>query len=374
MVAFRDSDGRAGLLQERCPHRGASLFFGRNEEGGLRCLYHGWKMDVDGKILDTPCEPLESMMKHHVRAMAYPTVERGDVVWAYLGPIEKQPPFPEYWWMTLPTTQRTVGKIDYACNYLQGIEGTTDSAHTPILHSGFAQLHWSEEQIREAERRTGVSTDIHPGYDMDDTPFGFRYASTRADPTDPARKLVRVTPVVLPFSVYLVDVPHMFVPADDEHPWLFDVRTRSGRPVDRERALANRGERVGVDLTPDHRKLRNLQNNYLQDRQAMRERREDWSYSGIPWGKPHQDMLVTESMGPIYDRQGEHPGVHDVVVMRLREVMLAALHRFMDTGEVPAQDRSIRWDRIVGEVRSIPIDAPWDTIEVYAGDVPVEVR
>ena len=115
--------------------------------------------------------------------------------------------------MSLAPTHRAVGKIDYACNYLQGIEGTTDSGHTPVLHAGFPLLHWSEEQVRDAERRTGVTTDIHPGYDMDDTAFGFRYASTRADPSDPSQKLVRVTPVVLPFSIYLEHVPHMFVPA-----------------------------------------------------------------------------------------------------------------------------------------------------------------
>ena len=146
------------------------------------------------------------------------------------------------------------------------------------------------------------------------------------------------------------------------------MRTRSGRPIDRERALASRGERVGIDLTADHRKLRTLQNNYRQDRQAMRERREDWSYSGIPWGKPHQDILVTESMGPIYDRQSEHLGVHDVVVLRLRQVMLATLRRFMESGETPATDPSIRWGGIVGEVRSLPINAPWDTIEVFQED------
>src|SRR5438876_10193039 len=134
LIAFRDTDGRAGVMQERCPHRGASLFFGRNEEGGLRCLYHGWKVDVTGKVLDTPCEPAESMMKQMVRHAAYPVIERGDVVWAYLGPLEKQPAFPDYWWTQVPANQRAVGKVDYQCNYLQGLEGVTDGSHSGVLH------------------------------------------------------------------------------------------------------------------------------------------------------------------------------------------------------------------------------------------------
>lgn len=366
LIAFRDTDGRAGVLQERCPHRGASLFFARNEEGGLRCLYHGWKIAVDGQILDTPCEPVESMLKHVVRANAYPTYERGDVVWAYLGPADKQPPLPDYWWMSLNKSQLAVGKIDYACSYLQGVEGTTDSAHNNALHSGFAYMHWTEEQIRQLEE-TGFPL-VHmrrdQRHEMVNTPYGFRYGVTRLDPADPAgHHVISMTPFILPWSVYLDYSPHMFVPADDEHTWLFDVRTRGGRPLDREKELAARGERVGIDLGPDHRKLRTLQMSYLQDRKAMRERKESWSYSGMPWGKPIQDMSVTESMGPIYDRQGEHLGVHDAMVIRLRECLLSALRRFMESGETPATDPSIAWSQIRGGAVVVPIDTPWSAVE-----------
>src|SRR2546428_3078128 len=165
LIAFRDTEGRAGVMQERCPHRGASLFFGRNEEGGIRCLYHGWKVDVDGKVLDTPCEPAESMIKHHVVHAAYPVVERGDVVWAYLGPKEKQPPFPNYWWTNVPASQRVVGKIDYACNYLQTVEGTVSDGHNAALHAGFTLMHWPKEQIDKLNgvRQVGfLGTFSHP--------------------------------------------------------------------------------------------------------------------------------------------------------------------------------------------------------------------
>jgi phthalate 4,5-dioxygenase len=366
LIAFRDNDGRPGVMQERCPHRGASLFFGRNEEGGLRCLYHGWKIAVDGTVLDTPCEPVESMIKYHVRANAYPTYERADVVWAYLGPADQTPPFPDYWWMSLDKSQLVVGKIDYACSYLQGVEGTTDSAHNNALHAGFEYMGWSEEQIRQLEEKGYPLVRIPRDQknEIVNTAYGFRYGVVRPDLSDPGgHHTISMTPVILPWSVYLDYSPHMFVPADDEHTWLFDVRTRGGRPFDREKELASRGELVGSDLAPDHRKLRTLQMNYLQDRKAMRERRESWSYSGLPWGKPIQDMAVTESMGPIYDRQGEHLGVHDAMVVQLRERLLSSLRRFMETGETPATDPSIEWSKIRGGTAIVPIDTPWSEVE-----------
>src|SRR5581483_453147 len=224
LVAFRDSAGQVGIMPERCPHRGASLIFARNEEGGLRCLYHGWKIAADGKVLDPPCEPAESMIKHHVRHGAYPVVERAAIVWTYLGPREKQPAFPDYWWTQLPDEQRCVGKVDYECNYLQGMEGTTDSAHNNALHAGFEMMHWSEEQI-QALVATGfplVRIPRDARYEIEDTPYGFRYGGSYPDASNPqGRKVVSMTPVLLPFHVYLQDFPHMFVPADDGHTWLY---------------------------------------------------------------------------------------------------------------------------------------------------------
>jgi phenylpropionate dioxygenase-like ring-hydroxylating dioxygenase large terminal subunit len=241
LIAFRDTEGRPGVMQERCPHRGASLYFGRVEEGGIRCLYHGWKVAVDGEILDTPCEPLESMMKHVIRARAYPIYERAQVVWAYFGPPEHQPPYPNYWWMDLDESRMVVGKIDYACNYLQGVEGTTDSAHNNALHAGFEYMGWSEEQIQELVKKgyplVRIPRDTQ--HEIVTTPYGFRYGVTRPDRSVPAdHKVVSMTPVILPWSIYLDYSPHMFVPSDDEHTWLFDVRTRGGRPIDAQKELA----------------------------------------------------------------------------------------------------------------------------------------
>ncbi|MPZ15669.1 MAG: Rieske 2Fe-2S domain-containing protein [Chloroflexi bacterium] len=366
-VGFRDSDGRVGVMEEHCPHRGASLFFGRNEAGGLRCLYHGWKMDVHGTVLETPCEPAESRMRFHVKHAAYPVVEQGDVVWTYLGPPDKQPPFPNFWWTTVPPENRCVGKIDYACNYLQAIEGAIEHIHGDVLHSGHDLMHWSEEQIHKLDAAYYGFRPTARHYENCDTPYGFRFAGIK--PADGDQKSVNVTPFVVPFHVLLAGSPHMFVPMDDEHTWYFDVRAGTRRTVDRAQALSERGEVVGVDVTPDRRKIRTLQNNYLQDRRAMRERQAHWSFSGIPWGKPHQDMAMIESMGPRTDWSKEHLGMADVVVAHMRQRMLAAVRRFIDDGELAEADPSIPFDRIRGEGKVMPADAPWQSVGAYAGEV-----
>ena len=134
LVAFRDSDGRIGLLDEFCPHRRASLFFGRNEERGLRCVYHGWKFAVDGSCVDQLNEPEETQFKHKVGMTAYPTCELGGLVWAYMGPAEKIPALPKFAWTQAAETHRHVSKVIQECNWLQGLEGGLDTSHAPILH------------------------------------------------------------------------------------------------------------------------------------------------------------------------------------------------------------------------------------------------
>jgi len=368
LVAFRDSAGRAGIMDEHCPHRGASLFFGRNEEGGLRCLYHGWKIDVEGTVLETPCEPADSRMRFHIKASAYPVVEQGDVVWAYLGPREKQPPFPNFWWASLPASNRSVGKINYACNYVQSIEGAIEHIHGDVLHSGFELMHWTDEQMAELDPRYYSFRPAARHYEVQDTAYGIRFAGLR--PADDDQTSVNVTPFAVPFHCLLAESPHMFVPMDDENTWYYDVRASTRRTIDRAKSLAERGEVVGVDVTPDRLKVRTLQNNFMQNRQVMRERKESWSFSGIEWGKPHEDMAMIEGMGPITNWNKEHLGVADVVVLGMRRRMVAAVKRFMETGEVTEVDPSIPFDRIRGGGGVIPSNVPWQSVAAFA-DEPV---
>jgi phthalate 4,5-dioxygenase len=364
LIAFRDSSGRVGVMDEHCPHRGASLFFGRNEEGGLRCLYHGWKIDVVGNVLETPCEPAESRMRFHIKHEAYPVVERGDVVWAYLGPRSEEPAFPSFWWLEAPTTHRCIGKIDYDCNFVQAMEGVWDSHHSNVLHTGFDLMHWTPEQIAAREGRQTGSYPTTGMSEAEETVYGFRAASIKHLPD--GRKDVSVRPFIVPFHCLLENVPHMFVPADDEHTWLYDVRASTDRPVDRESSLAYRGERVGPDVGPDHRKLRNSRNNYLQDHNVQRARQETWSYTGIAWGKPHQDMCVTESMGPIWDRTREHLGTSDFGIIALRARLLKAVRGFIETGRVAETDPAIPFAEIMGLKAVIAAEDRWESLGIGA--------
>jgi phthalate 4,5-dioxygenase oxygenase subunit len=366
LIALRDSAGKIGVMDEHCPHRGASLFFGRNEEGGIRCLYHGWKMDVAGTILETPCEPAESRMRFHIKHTAYPVVEQGDVVWIYMGPKDKQPAFPNFWWTQVPPEQRVVGKIDYECNYVQSIEGAIEHIHGDVLHSGHHLMKWTPEQIAGLDQDYYGFQPSARQYEFQNTNYGFRFAGIK--PKDDGKKAINITPFIVPFHILLTTSPHMFVPMDDEHTWYFDVRANANRPVNREQQLRDRGEVVGVDVGPDRRKFRTLQNNFMQDRKAMREKKEHWSYSGIAWGKPHQDMAVIESMGALTDWTKEHLGVADNVIVAMRQCLAEAVKHYIATGEVPSWDASVPLSEVRGGGAVIPAESPWQAVSATAGE------
>jgi phthalate 4,5-dioxygenase oxygenase subunit len=352
LVAFRDSAGRVGLLKELCPHRGASLFLGRNEEGGLRCLYHGWKLDVAGTVLDTPCEPPGSTFKERVKAVAYPVHEVADVVWAYLGPIEKQPPFPNFEWTQLPAEHRSMVKVREECNYLQAVEGVVDSSHADILHSGWAIMGtWQNDDWGRPSR------DVAPRYETEDTPYGYRYAAIRKHAEDPEHlEYVRTTAFVMPFHGILGGQIHMFVPMDDEHTWNYNAFVDREHPVDHERHMKTRHQLIGVDLNPDRTRIQSVANNFLQDRAAMRAKQ---TFSGIAGSGPNQDMAVLESMGPIYDRSQEHLAMSDTSVIHLRSRMLGAVRAFMAGEEPLGLDPALRYEEIRGGEAIVRIGDHW---------------
>jgi phthalate 4,5-dioxygenase oxygenase subunit len=356
LVAFRDSEGRIGLLGEHCPHRGASLVLGRNEECGIRCIYHGWKMDVEGNVVDTPCEPADSTFKDRIKHLAYPTAERGDIVWAYLGPREKIPVFPDFEWTTVPKTHRVIVKAREEANWLQALEGALDSAHSSLLHSS-------------ATNPRRPSRDTAPQLEVEETPYGLRYAAIRKPIEDPDRlKYVRITLFVAPFHCLVPPKGYgstqIFVPIDDEHTWFYGVNFSQNEPLDENEVRERRGLVIGVDLDRNLRKVRTLENNYLQDREAMKLGR---SFTGIR-GIPNQDMAVQESMGPIFDRTKEHLGSSDVAVIRMRRLMLRALTDFMAGKEPIGLDPSIPYHRLRSDEKVVPIDAPWQSVGTFAGE------
>jgi len=370
LVAFRDSHGNVGMMVERCPHRGASLFFGRNEKGGLRCLYHGWKFDTEGRVLDTPCEPPGSTFKDRLLHTAYPTQERGDMIWAYMGPGEP-PPFPEFEWTAVPTANREIAKVENDCNYLQGVEGVVDSSHVDILHSGIALMR--EEAY------------IPPSYEVEDTPYGFRYGAIRMPPfrvigradlgvqAQAGHKYVRTSCFVAPFHTLVPPSNHghmmIFVPIDDEHNWNYSIYYSRDREIDRAEMADRRRSAVGTDLNRDGTKVRTLANGYLQDRAAMRANKH---WSGID-ANPNQDAAMTESMGAIYDRSQEHLGYSDVAVQHMRRRMLEGLRHFMGGGEPIGLDSAVRHREILSHAMVIPEDAPWQRVGDYTwGQVGVQ--
>src|SRR5574341_1332070 len=183
LIAFRASDGQIGIVAENCPHRGASMFFGRNEEHGLRCVYHGWKFDASGACVDMPNEPPESNFKHKVRIGAYPCIEKNGVVWVYMGPREDPPPLPALPWLTLPEDQRYLSMRVQDCNWAQAVEGGIDSSHISFLHSA---LDESGQRVSRVGPRAGrallpafTTSDSAPRFEVLDTPYGVLIGARR---------------------------------------------------------------------------------------------------------------------------------------------------------------------------------------------------
>ena len=331
LVAFRDTHGRLGLLGEFCTHRKASLVFGRNEECGLRCLYHGWKFDVDGNVVEMPSEPKESGFAEKVKHKAYPTREAGGFVWTFMGPADEMPDFEAPAWAPTPDAKVSIVKVQLPCNWAQVMEGQIDSAHSSSLHSsdmkparvataGANDSHW-----------TRPSTDKNPRIQVQVTNYGMRYAAIRR-PIMNARETdyVRITTFVAPFTALIppnssYNVASVIVPRDDTSCYFHFIAWGYGDTVIAQDAWRRFCVmQPGVDVDDQFRPLfRNAANNYMQDRQAMKE----GDFTGLP-GIPNQDIAMWESMGAIADRSAERLGASDIAVIQFRRVMLDAVARF----------------------------------------------
>jgi phthalate 4,5-dioxygenase oxygenase subunit len=354
LVAFRDSNGRVGLLGEHCAHRGTSLFFGRNEECGLRCIYHGWKYDVDGNVLETPAEPAESDFRKKLRHTAYPCQEIAGMIFAYMGPMEKIPLMPRYEWFELAEAQLYPVKSFLECNYLQGIEGDFDSSHTSFLHNN---------NIQNTER---LKRDGAPTLAAEDTSYGMRAISIRKFGAE--QIYVRTSPYIMP-SFSIVPGPptakfeeddlrgfRFWVPIDDSSTWLYILNMRKQPFDDAER------QSLRSWIESDYRRKRNLHNDYLIDRELQRTR----LYSGIQSvNAAEQDGCATETMGPIYDRSKEHLGYSDKTIVALRKMLLNAVRDLAEGKEPPHIVRDAQQNDF-SRLRSIkgilPVNADWREI------------
>jgi len=336
LVVFRDTKGRVGVMDEYCPHRRVSLVFGRNEDCGLRCLYHGWKMDVEGNVLEMVSEPAASGMAQKVKHLAYPVKEWGGFVWAYTGPQGIQPEFEPPAWAPTADTRVTIAKAVIPCNWAQILEGAIDSAHSSSLHS--SDMVPARVEGAEATDTNWLrpSTDKAPRMQVERGGYGFRYAAIRrpiknAAVNDYVRSTVFVAPataLIPPNNLY--NVANINVPMDDTNTAFYFIAW--GHPSQTPDTAAWRkflGQQVGTDLDVHYRPLRNRDNFYWQDRAAMKE----GNFTGIT-GFPNQDIAMWVTMGPIADRTHERLGASDLAVVEFRRQMLEAVRAFQ--GGAPA--------------------------------------
>jgi phthalate 4,5-dioxygenase oxygenase subunit len=379
LLAFRDSTGRVGLVEPRCPHRGADLYFGRNEDGGIRCAYHGWKFDTDGRCLDMPIVPVETAptMCAKVRIRSYPTREWGAMVWAYLGELaggKEPPPLPQMEFAVVPGAHRYVSKKLQECNWAQGAEGGIDTAHFSFLHMPVAgsEEEFTERAIR-AVRGYSAKTmsqdhvrwmreDPRPRYQVRRHAAGLVLGASRQ--ADPGEHYWRIAQFLMPCHGYTPSATEgqtyhgqSWVPIDDHSCWIFCYSWNPERPLtDEERSSYTAGGAVYPARGRDYVPLRNRSNEYLMDRRMQKQE----NFTGIE-GVSEQDAAIQDSQGLIADRSRELLGPTDVAVVHFRRLMLEAAAS-VAAGETPpgAEEPSAYMVRGGGTVA--PVNADFDAV------------
>jgi len=328
LVAFRDTQGRVGVIEPACAHRGANLFYGRNEEGGLRCIYHGWKYDVEGRCIEMPNVPAGAAMHGKVSIKAYPTREFGDMVWAYFGPREKMPELPHLEPGLLPASHRFVSKRLQQCNWAHSMEGALDTAHFSFLHMPAPKVgqYVNPDTGADEKRLRWLRDDPMPQFTIVEHDVGFVVGGARR--ADDGQAYWRVTQFMLPtHSIAPSAMPGEFfqgytwVPLDDESVWIYTYAWHPDRALtETERAkFAQGGFGQFAEIGPGYVPLRNRTNDYLIDRDEQKHR----SFTGVR-GIAEQDALAQDSQGVIADRTKEHLTATDVAIVHFRRLMLGA--------------------------------------------------
>lgn len=365
LVVFRDTEGRVGVMDEYCPHRRASLVFGRNESCGLRCLYHGWKMDVHGNVLEMVSEPAASGMAQKVKHLAYPTQEWGGFVWAYMGPADTMPTFQPPAWAPTAETRVTIAKAIIPCNWAQILEGAIDSAHSSSLHSS----DMVPARVDSAKATDSLwlrpSTDKAPRLQVERAAYGFRYAALRrpiqhAAQNDYVRSTVFVAPataLIPPNNLY--NVANVNVPMDDTHTaFYFMAWGHPSQTPDTDSWRRFLGQQVGIDLDETYRPLRNRDNHFWQDRAAMKV----GNFTGIT-GFPNQDIAMWVTMGPIADRTHERLGASDLAIVEFRRQMLDAVRAFEQGASAIGTGANAIPDRVCAFQAIVPKSTDWRAFE-----------
>jgi phthalate 4,5-dioxygenase len=376
LIAFRDSEGRYGLIDEFCAHRRVSLWFARNEECGLRCPYHGWKYDVTGQCVDIPSEPTNAGFARKVKLTAYPVVARGGVLWAYMGPADRQPPLPEWEFATVPASQSFTSKRIQECNWLQAMEGGIDSSHVSFLHRGDLN---SDPLFKGARGNQYNLGDARPVFEVVESPGGL-YIGARRN-AENGHYYWRITQWVMPSFTMIAPRGehsvhgHFWIPIDDSNCWVWSFDYHPIRPLtDAEVAAMRAGKGIHVTYVPGtFRPAANRDNDYLIDRAAQKAGR---TYSGVQ-GIAMQDASLQESMGPIVDRTKEILVSTDSGIIMARQRLLRAAKALVEHGVTPPgvdpEHQRVRSAAVV-----LPPDQPFkdaarDALTARAGVAPATV-
>ena len=333
LLALRDTSGRMGLIEEFCAHRRASLWFGRNEEGGIRCAYHGWKYDVTGQCVEVPSES-ESGFCKRIKLASYPLIARGGILWTYMGPPEKQPPLPEYEFALVTPEQRFVSKRMQECNWLQALEGGIDSSHVSFLHRATLNI---DPLFKGAKSNQYNLDDAKPHFEVAEAPGGLFVGARRK--AENGNWYWRITSWIMPCVTIVPprsDYPvhgHFWIPIDDESCWAWSFDFHPTRALAKAEVAAMRdGHGVHVKYVPGtYRPRANKDNDYLMDRAAQKA---GLTFSGIE-GIGIQDASLQESMGPIVDRSRENLVSTDNGIIMARNRLLAAVKALAEQGTVP---------------------------------------
>jgi phthalate 4,5-dioxygenase oxygenase subunit len=331
LVAFRDSHGKLGLIDAYCPHRRANLYWGRNERDGLRCVYHGWKFDVTGQCTDLPNCPEGDVLKNKVRTTAYPALERGGIIWAYMGPADKIPPFPDAEVFDAPASHRHLIKVKLRGNFAQMQEGDVDSSHVSFLHSSV-----DGSGLPGSRANPNTFVDKSPRWFTLDTDYGMMLSAQRN--AGPDRFQWRVNQWLMPFATLIASAPgvpilaQLRVPIDDEHSFLFRLIAHPDRPITAaEKAHFTDGVFVPEMIPGTDRMVENISNDYNIDRDEQRER----TYTGIR-SIVAQDLAISEDQrGAIANRADEMLTSSDRAISALRKRLLASAKNLAQGIEPP---------------------------------------
>lgn len=334
LIAIRNTQGELGVMDEFCAHRGVSLWFGRNEENGLRCPYHGWKFDIHGQCVDVPSEPEGSQLCSRIKLKSYPLIERGGVIWIYMGLKDLTPPLPEWEFATVPLSHSFTTKRLQECNWLQALEGGIDSSHVSFLHRGGLK---SDPLFTGSKGNEYNLNDLRPQFEVVDTDGGLLIGVRRK--AEPGHSYWRVTPWIMPCFTMVpprADHPihgHFWVPIDDETCWAWSFDYHPTRPLRTEEVNAMKnGAGIHCKYIPGtYIPLANKSNDYLMNREKQRSGE---FYSGIE-GIAIQDASLQESMGPIQDRTREHLTLTDRGIVQARRRLMAAAKALAENGTPP---------------------------------------